>query len=223
MSKKESAADPLARVQRLVDGMAMRLVVGESSDSPGGSPPWLDPLNELVQEATAANWRSLLDAATRLKDELSRLDPGGPEFSEAAQNGFQTLQEVLEARRAAAETRAEAAAELNRDPELVADFILESREHLQAIEQHLLTIEQSPDSGDSIHAIFRAFHTIKGIAGFLGFLDVREVSHETETLRQGSKRHAGDEPGSNRHYSESGRLPQPGSLAHREQWRRGGG
>ncbi len=92
MSKKESAADPLARVQRLVDGMAMHLVVGESSDSPGGSPPWLDPLNELVQEATAANWRSLLDAATRLKDELSRLDPGGPEFSEAAQNGFQTLQ-----------------------------------------------------------------------------------------------------------------------------------
>ncbi|MEI9973611.1 MAG: Hpt domain-containing protein [Ignavibacteriota bacterium] len=57
-----------------------------------------------------------------------------------------------------------------------------SREHLQAIEQNLLAVEQNPESTEPIHAIFRAFHTIKGIAGFLELNDVREVSHETETL-----------------------------------------
>ena len=46
----------------------------------------------------------------------------------------------------------------------------------------MLALEQNPGARDPIHAIFRAFHTIKGIAGFLEFQEIREVSHETETL-----------------------------------------
>jgi two-component system chemotaxis sensor kinase CheA len=71
---------------------------------------------------------------------------------------------------------------LVQDPELVADFIMESREHLNAIEQHMLRLEQNASDMDAIHAVFRGFHTIKGLAGFLEFPDIQEVAHEIETL-----------------------------------------
>ena len=49
-----------------------------------------------------------------------------------------------------------------------ADFILESREHLTAIEAQLLALEQDPQNFEAINTIFRGFHTIKGLAGFSG-------------------------------------------------------
>jgi len=68
------------------------------------------------------------------------------------------------------------------DPELLNDFILESKEHLTSIELQLLTLDQEPGNAEAIHAIFRGFHTIKGMAGFLDLNAVREVSHEVETI-----------------------------------------
>ncbi len=68
------------------------------------------------------------------------------------------------------------------DPELLGDFILESREHLTSIELQLLTLDQEPANAEAIHAIFRGFHTIKGMAGFLDQDAVREVAHEVETV-----------------------------------------
>src|SRR5215467_248982 len=68
------------------------------------------------------------------------------------------------------------------DPELLNDFILESREHLTSIELQLLTLDQDPGNAEAIHSIFRGFHTIKGMAGFLDLNAVREVAHEVETV-----------------------------------------
>src|SRR5580700_10885240 len=68
------------------------------------------------------------------------------------------------------------------DPELIGDFILESREHLTAIELQLLTLDQDPANAEAIHAIFRGFHTIKGMAGFLDLDAVRDLAHEVETV-----------------------------------------
>jgi two-component system chemotaxis sensor kinase CheA len=64
------------------------------------------------------------------------------------------------------------------DPELLNDFILESREHLTSIELQLLTLDQDPGNAEAIHAIFRGFHTIKGMAGFLDQDAIRDVAHE---------------------------------------------
>lgn len=75
-----------------------------------------------------------------------------------------------------------AANPLAQDAELVADFILESQEHLRSIEASLLAVEGGAPGSDSVHAMFRGFHTIKGLAGFLEFDAIRTVSHETETL-----------------------------------------
>ncbi|MBZ5600847.1 MAG: chemotaxis protein CheA [Acidobacteriia bacterium] len=72
--------------------------------------------------------------------------------------------------------------ELAADPELINDFIVESREHLAAVELHLLALDQDAANAESLHAIFRGFHTIKGLAGFLGLDAIQEVAHEVETL-----------------------------------------
>ncbi|MGD0435207.1 MAG: Hpt domain-containing protein, partial [Bryobacteraceae bacterium] len=71
---------------------------------------------------------------------------------------------------------------LANDPELLGDFILESREHLTSIELQLLTLDQDPGNAEAIHAVFRGFHTIKGMAGFLDLDAVRDVAHEVETI-----------------------------------------
>lgn len=68
------------------------------------------------------------------------------------------------------------------DPEILADFVLESGEHLVAIEEQILLLEKDPSLIDTVHAVFRAFHTIKGIAGFIGLCGVQSVAHEVETL-----------------------------------------
>ncbi len=68
------------------------------------------------------------------------------------------------------------------DPELLTDFVLESKEHLTSIELQLLTLDQEPSNAEAIHAIFRGFHTIKGMAGFLDQDAIRDVAHEVETV-----------------------------------------
>jgi len=75
-----------------------------------------------------------------------------------------------------------AATPLNQDPELVGDFIMESREHLANLEAQLLALEQDPGNAEAINTIFRGFHTIKGLAGFLDFEAIQRFAHEVETL-----------------------------------------
>ncbi len=71
---------------------------------------------------------------------------------------------------------------LSQDAELVGDFITEAREHLGAIEKHMLTLEKNPDEKEAVHAVFRGFHSIKGLAGFLELMPIRDVAHDVETL-----------------------------------------
>ncbi len=73
-------------------------------------------------------------------------------------------------------------AEFKNDPEILADFVLESSEHLLQIEEHVLLLEKDPLLFPLLHSIFRGFHSIKGLAGFLELADVQSVAHETETL-----------------------------------------
>ena len=46
----------------------------------------------------------------------------------------------------------------------------------------MLALERDPTAADPLRAAFRSIHTIKGLAGFLELTDIREVSHEVETL-----------------------------------------
>ncbi|HEY3442119.1 MAG TPA: chemotaxis protein CheA [Paludibaculum sp.] len=75
-----------------------------------------------------------------------------------------------------------AANELNQDPQLIQDFLVEAREHLTNVEGRLLEIEQGVHTAETLHSAFRSFHTLKGLAGFLDFAVLQEVAHEVESL-----------------------------------------
>ncbi len=68
------------------------------------------------------------------------------------------------------------------DLELMGGFTAEAKEHLDASDTHLLTLESAPGNMEALNAVFRAFHTIKGAAGYLELGEIRVLAHETETL-----------------------------------------
>jgi two-component system, chemotaxis family, sensor kinase CheA len=68
------------------------------------------------------------------------------------------------------------------DQEILADFICESREHLENADLKIMSLETDPGNQEAMNAIFRAFHSIKGVAAFLGLEGIRTLAHEVETL-----------------------------------------
>ncbi len=80
------------------------------------------------------------------------------------------------------ENAAAASSFLRGDTSLLASFIAESREHLDASNVHLLTLETHPGDSEALDAVFRAFHTIKGITGLLELDDIKDLAHEVESL-----------------------------------------
>jgi len=65
---------------------------------------------------------------------------------------------------------------------LVTDFLIESIENLDRVDQELLVLEQQPDSGDVVASVFRSIHTIKGTCSFLEFENLEAVTHAGEAL-----------------------------------------
>lgn len=59
-------------------------------------------------------------------------------------------------------------------------FIEESKEHLQAINESLLALEQSPQALDIVNVVFRSAHTLKGMAATMGFEKMTHLTHEME-------------------------------------------
>jgi two-component system chemotaxis sensor kinase CheA len=71
---------------------------------------------------------------------------------------------------------------LESDGDILREFVNESREHLDNIEQGILVLEEKPGDSEMLGSIFRAFHTFKGASGFLRLLPVNKLSHELENL-----------------------------------------
>lgn len=74
------------------------------------------------------------------------------------------------------------------DATLLREFLAESAEHLQNIEQGVLVLEENPEDADTLNSIFRAFHTFKGGAGFLNLQPVKDLAHELESLLDAARR-----------------------------------
>jgi two-component system chemotaxis sensor kinase CheA len=68
------------------------------------------------------------------------------------------------------------------DADLLHEFITESREHLDNIEQGVLVLENSPTDAEMLNTVFRAFHTFKGGAGFLNLVPINRLAHVLESL-----------------------------------------
>jgi two-component system, chemotaxis family, sensor kinase CheA len=66
--------------------------------------------------------------------------------------------------------------------DVIAEFLVESREGLDSLDRDLVELEDRPDDKDLLARIFRCFHTIKGTSGFLGFQKLEELTHAGENL-----------------------------------------
>jgi two-component system chemotaxis sensor kinase CheA len=66
--------------------------------------------------------------------------------------------------------------------EVLSEFISESRENLNRLDQELVELEKYPRSPDLLGSFFRTFHTMKGVTGFLDFARIGAVAHAVEDL-----------------------------------------
>ncbi len=74
--------------------------------------------------------------------------------------------------------------------EILHDFIVETSEILENVDQQLIVLEQNPEDLEVLNGIFRGVHTIKGASGFLGLKQLVDVAHKAEEVlnkyRQGT-------------------------------------
>jgi len=61
-------------------------------------------------------------------------------------------------------------------------FIDESKEHLQAMNENLLSLESNPADIAIVANIFRSAHTLKGMSATMGFEDIAALTHEMENV-----------------------------------------
>ena len=166
----------------LLDEFSTRLVV----ESPDEADPWLKDFASLAEQAQSTGDERLSQIAACSTSAIRQ----AADWKRALEEQLLRLQHVL----AASEHDAPLPVYLpvSRDPELIADFVLEAREHLSTIEARLLTLDQGLERAgrplvrnadiETVHSLFRSFHTIKGLAGFLELGDIKDVAHEVETL-----------------------------------------
>jgi two-component system chemotaxis sensor kinase CheA len=192
MSEMDGKTDLLSEWQLQVNELATNLLLNGPDQSV------IAGLKDLSQAAGKAGFQNLAQTATRVVDSLPSLSASAADVDEALRKGLAEIQRFLSEPTAAVTPSASVPSKaglpaadssfnlflnpLAQDAELVGDFITESREHLGAIEKHMLTLEKNPDEKEAVHAVFRGFHTIKGLAGFLEFMPIRDVAHDVETL-----------------------------------------
>jgi two-component system chemotaxis sensor kinase CheA len=64
--------------------------------------------------------------------------------------------------------------------DLIADFVAESREMLEALGGEIVAWEANPDDRTRLDSIFRFVHTVKGNCGFFDFPRLEALSHAAE-------------------------------------------
>ncbi|HTT20573.1 MAG TPA: chemotaxis protein CheA [Candidatus Binatia bacterium] len=68
------------------------------------------------------------------------------------------------------------------DEAIVKEFLVESYENLDRLDQDLVVLEKNPANRDTLASIFRTIHTIKGTSGFLAFNRLEALTHAGENL-----------------------------------------
>jgi two-component system chemotaxis sensor kinase CheA len=181
-------------LRRQIDDLAVQLVVGGMDASEGWPSSCVPALEQIRETANRAHAQQVAAVATSVLEAIQEAGAGTPGVDSATtlQEGVSRLQEAVEREgQAGAKTAPSGSAaggtpaakvSLAQDPELLSDFIVESREYLTAIEAQVLTLERDPCDSEALHSVFRGFHTIKGLAGFLELWDVQKLSHEVEAI-----------------------------------------
>ncbi|MEO8130560.1 MAG: chemotaxis protein CheA [Bryobacteraceae bacterium] len=166
-------------IEQRVEALAMQLLVDGGQEADGRQ--WSEALSALAIAAEAHGEGGIASLAREVAAQVAAASPA-KKTRECFETGIVRLQEALLTSSKAAEPETARPQKLSLDRELIGDFVMESREHLNAIEGLLLALERNARDMEAIHSIFRGFHTIKGLAGFLELEYVKQVAHEVETL-----------------------------------------
>lgn len=67
-------------------------------------------------------------------------------------------------------------------PDMIKQFVVDSNELLDSLEQDLLIMEQTPNNQEIIESVFRNLHSLKGNAGFMNYTDISQICHKAETF-----------------------------------------
>lgn len=170
--------DALRRVLHSVKGESAMLGLGDVERS-----------CHIAEDAVSSGATPPVDALLALKDWLAHAFASYSGL-EASPGPVETVIERLQAgaqpealrQSPPAPEQLPASKPLEGDLGLMGDFVAEAREHLEAADVNLLTLETDPKNEEAINAVFRAFHTIKGVAGFLALDDIKSCAHEAENL-----------------------------------------
>ncbi|MFP4107002.1 MAG: chemotaxis protein CheA, partial [Phycisphaerae bacterium] len=152
-------------------GEAMdRITSGEAGDA-----------DELLQQVG-----SLLEKAALVVEEESQQEElsEGPETSDGPTEPEEPAEEPAADEPAAEEPQQQTPDILpaDADTDLLAEFVIESLDHISGAEAALLELESTPGDDEQINIVFRAFHTIKGTSGFLGLDKMQSLAHKAENL-----------------------------------------
>lgn len=207
----DAQAKALSSLSALIDKVALELVFAEPASDAGLLPinSFINDMDEVAQTVPLpaaaldgiAKARSLIDnifagPGQFTREILDQLNARAPWFQSvlAALLAGKTPPEfkitgpsapVPQPSPAAPATASSSEAihlNLEHDREVLAEFVHESREHLQNIESGALHLEENPTSADTLNSIFRAFHTFKGASAFLQLTPMNKLAHELESL-----------------------------------------
>lgn len=61
-------------------------------------------------------------------------------------------------------------------------FLDEANDHLQALNDNMMELENQPEDVSIVQVIFRSAHTLKGMSATMGFEDLASLTHEMENV-----------------------------------------
>ena len=143
-----------------------------------------DILQSLLDQIQSSfNEEGFEDSVSDLQDRLKACYTTKTKESEDSQQKQNVNSSVSEKK---TEDQEEHALQANRNslitPEMVEDFIVESKELLDQLEEDLLALEENPEKKELIESAFRSLHSLKGNAGLYNYSDINTLSHKAETF-----------------------------------------
>jgi two-component system chemotaxis sensor kinase CheA len=72
--------------------------------------------------------------------------------------------------------------DLGMDNDLLNIFFEESQEHLQALNENVLVLENNPANLAVVSEIFRSAHTFKGMSATMGYTEMADLTHKMENV-----------------------------------------
>jgi two-component system chemotaxis sensor kinase CheA len=177
-----------ARLCEQIDRFATELLLADetAAASSAGVAEFRSALSRIGESATEAGYATTAQIAATLASQIEATGEAAAQLA-CLTEGVEKLQEATKTERKASSVSAREPAparsnSLAADPELLMEFVVESREHLSSVESQSLVLEQDPSNVEAINSVFRSFHTIKGLAGFLELDEIQQVSHSTESI-----------------------------------------